>query len=121
MAPLVERSGIRIDIEPHPGDFVEDGNTAVDLIARIGSRGFRYLYCAPHTFHMGEDAGAMLRYAAPYLEHVHLADSLNFRKGLRYIVNPPGTLVRVHQHLNIGEGEIDWDGFFSTLSGMEFD
>ena len=121
LAPLVERSGIRIDIEPHPGDFVEDGNAAVDLIARIGSRNFRYLFCAPHTFHMGEDAGAMLRYAAPYLEHVHLADSLNFRKGLRYIVNPPGSPARIHQHLDIGQGEVDWDVFFRTLVEVNFD
>jgi myo-inositol catabolism protein IolH len=121
LAPLVERNGVRIDIEPHPGDFVEDGNRAVDLIARIASPHFRYLYCAPHTFHMGDDAGAMLRYAAPYLTHVHLADTLNHRKGLRYIVNPPGLSVRVHQHLNIGQGEVDWDAVFGTLAAVGFD
>jgi myo-inositol catabolism protein IolH len=121
LAPLMERNGIRIDIEPHPGDFVEDGNCAVDLIARIASPHFRYLYCVPHTFHMGEDAGAMIRYAAPYLTHVHLADTLNHRKGLRYIVNPPGAQVRVHQHLNIGQGEIDWDAVFGALPAVGFD
>jgi myo-inositol catabolism protein IolH len=121
LVPLFERVGLFVDIEPHPGDFIEDNNTAVDLVRRIGSPQVRYLYCAPHTFHMGTDLEGMIRYAAPILAHVHVADSLNFRAGLRYIVNPPGSPVRVHQHLNIGEGEVDWDVFFGTLARVGFD
>jgi len=83
----------------------------------------KFLFCAPHTFHMGSDMAAMIRYSAPVLAHVHLADTLNHRasSGLRYIVNPPGSTVRVHQHLNIGEGEVDWDVFFKTLQEIGFD
>jgi myo-inositol catabolism protein IolH len=121
LLPLFQREGVAVHIEPHPGDFVEDGNSAVDIVRRIGSPNLRYLYCAPHTFHMGEDMAGMIRHAAPVLAHVHLADSLNFRAGLRYIVNPIGAPVRIHQHLNIGEGEIDWDVFFSTLADIGFD
>jgi myo-inositol catabolism protein IolH len=121
LLPLLEREGVFVDIEPHPGDFVEDGNAAVDIVRRIGSPNLRYLYCAPHTFHMGDDMPAMMRYAAPVLAHVHVADSLNVRAGLRYIVNPIGAPVRIHQHLNIGEGEVDWDAFFETLAQIEFD
>jgi myo-inositol catabolism protein IolH len=113
LLPILEREGIRVDVEPHPGDFVEDGNTAVDVVRAIGSPHIRYLYCAPHTFHMGDNLAAMIRYAAPLLTHVHVADTLNHRAGLRYIVNPLGAPVRVHQHLNIGEGEIDWDVFLA--------
>jgi myo-inositol catabolism protein IolH len=40
---------------------------------------------------------------------------------LRYIVNPPGSTVRVHQHLDIGQGEVDWDEFFGTLGRLGFD
>ena len=77
------------------------------MIRSIGSPTSRYLYCAPHTFHLGDDVAAMIAYAAPVLDHVHLADSLDHRRssGLRYIVNPLGAPVRVHQHLNIGEGK----------------
>jgi len=121
LLPIFEREGIRVDVEPHPGDFVEDGNTAVDILREIGSPHLRYLYCAPHTFHMGEDMAGMIRYAAPLLTHVHVADSLNQRAGLRYIVNPPGAPVRVHQHLNIGEGEVEWNIFFGTLAEVGFD
>jgi myo-inositol catabolism protein IolH len=27
----------------------------------------------------------------------------------------------VHQHLDIGQGEVDWDQFFSTLGRLGFD
>jgi myo-inositol catabolism protein IolH len=33
--------------------------------------------------------------------------------GLRYIVNPPGSPARVHQHLDIGQGEVDWEVFLA--------
>ena len=57
------------------------------------------------------------------LHHVRVADTYNHKASsqLRYIVNPPGSNVRVHQHLDIGQGEIDWDLFFKTLGEIKFD
>ncbi len=57
------------------------------------------------------------------LAHVHLADTFDHRasSGLRYIINPPGSTAQVPQHLNIGEGEIDWGVFFGTLAEVGFD
>jgi myo-inositol catabolism protein IolH len=121
IAPLLEREGITMSIEAHPGDFVEDNTGAVDLIASLNSRAIRYLYCAPHTFHLGTDIEAMLRYAAPVLAHVHVADTLDHTKALRFILNPPSPSIRIHQHLNIGEGEVNWPDFFRTLRDIEFD
>ena len=123
LAPFFESAGLVVDIEPHPGDFVEDNRTAVDLVRQLNSTNLRYLFCAPHCFYLGTDVAEMIRYAAPVLTHVHVADSLNHRAGLRYIVNPPGTSVRVHQHLNIGEGEVDWTYFlrYSGRGGLRRD
>ena len=66
---------------------------------------------------------AMIREAAPVLAHVRVADTFNPKASsqLRYIVNPPGSNVRVHQHLDIGQGEINWDDFFATLAEIKFD
>lgn len=123
LVPIFEREGITLHLEPHPEDFVESNDAAVDMIHMIGSKNVRYLYCIPHTFHLGEDVEAMLRKAAPVLAHVHVADTMNHRasSGLRYIVNPPGSTVRVHQHLDIGQGEIEWDRVFRVLHEIGFD
>lgn len=123
LLPIFEREGIALNLEPHPDDFVEDGFRAVDLVRGIDRSFVGYLYCAPHTFHLGTDMAAMIRASAPVLRQVHVADVFNHRasSGLRYIVNPPGSTARVHQHLDIGQGEVDWDLLFGSLAETGFD
>ena len=123
LLPIFEREGVRLVLEPHPDDFVEDGTAGVNLVKGINSPLVTFLYCAPHTFHQGGDLAAVMRHAGPLLTQVHIADSFDHRgsSGLRYIVNPPGSTVRVHQHLDIGQGEVDWDLFFRTLAEVGFD
>jgi myo-inositol catabolism protein IolH len=123
LLPIFEREGIRLHLEAHPDDFIERNGAAVELVRAINSPNVRYLYCAPHTFHLGDDVAEMLRVAQPVLAHVHIADSFNQRasSGLRYIINPPGSTARIHQHLDIGQGEVDWPSFFGTLREIQFD
>jgi myo-inositol catabolism protein IolH len=123
LLPVFEREGVRLVLEPHPDDFMEDGRGAVDLIRGIDSDLVTFLYCAPHTFHQGGDLADVMRYAGPKLTQLHIADSFDHTgsSGLRYIVNPPGSTVRVHQHLDVGQGEVDWDLFFATLAEVGFD
>jgi myo-inositol catabolism protein IolH len=123
LVPIFEREGIQLNIEPHPEDFVETLHPGVDIVRTIDSPNVKFLYCAPHTFHFGDDMEQMIRDCAPVLAHVHVADTYNFKasSGLRYIINPPGSTARIHQHLDIGQGEIDWDVFFSTLADVGFD
>jgi myo-inositol catabolism protein IolH len=123
LLPVFEREGLQLRLEPHPDDFVEDGRGAIDLIRGIDNQLVSFLYCAPHTFHQGGDLAGIMRYAGPLLTHLHIADSFDHRasSGLRYIVNPPGSPARVHQHLDVGQGEVDWDLFFGTLTELGFD
>ena len=123
LLPIFEREGIQLRLEPHPDDFIEDGREAVDMIRGINSPNVTFLYCAPHTFHMGGDIARIMEYAGELLTHLHVADTFDHRgsSGLRYIVNPPGSTARVHQHLDIGQGEVDWDVFFGTLERLRFD
>ena len=123
LLPVFEREGVELRLEPHPDDFVEDGKMAIDLIRGINSPLVSFLYCAPHTFHQGGDMKGIMEYAGNRLTHLHVADSFDFRasSGLRYIINPPGSTARIHQHLDIGQGEVDWSTFFSTLGAMQFD
>jgi myo-inositol catabolism protein IolH len=121
--PLFEREGISLHLEAHPNDFVEDNTTVVDMIRSVDSPSLRYLYCAPHTFHLGSDVGEMIRHAGATLAHVHVADSFDHTAGGgdRYIVNPAWSTVRVHQHNPIGTGEVDWSAFFGALADVGFD
>jgi myo-inositol catabolism protein IolH len=123
LLPSFEREGLQLRLEPHPDDFIEDGREAVDMIRGINHPNVTFLYCAPHTFHMGGDIAGIMEYAGDLLTHLHVADSFDHRasSGLRYIVNPPGSTARVHQHLDIGQGEVDWDVFFGTLERLGFD
>jgi myo-inositol catabolism protein IolH len=126
LLPIFEREGIALNLEAHPDDFCELNGPAVNLVRSIDRTWVNYLYCAPHTFHLSDGAGNvadMLRYAGPKLAHVHVADSFNHRgsSGLRYIVNPPGSTARVHQHLDIGQGEVNWPQFFGGLRELDFD
>ena len=122
LLPVFERESVELRLEPHPDDFVEDGKVAVDMIRGINSPLVSFLYCAPHTFHMGGNMVEIMEYAGDLLTHLHLADSYDHTgsSGLRYITNPPGNTVRVHQHLDIGQGEVDWDQFFGTLQRLNF-
>jgi myo-inositol catabolism protein IolH len=123
LVPVFEKEGIQLNIEPHPEDWVETLHPALDMVRVIASKAVRFLYCAPHTFYFGENMGKMIRECGDTLAHVHVADTYNHKasSGLRYICNPPGAQVTIHQHMDIGQGEIDWDVFFSSLAAIGFD
>lgn len=72
---------------------------------------------------MGGNTTQITEYAGDLLTHVHIADSFDHTasSGLRYIVNSPGSAARIHQHLDIGQGEVNWDDFFAGLAGIGFD
>jgi len=126
LLPVFEREGVQLRLEPHPDDFVEDGKVAVDMVRGINSPLVSFLYCAPHTFHMGGTTAdkmvEIMEYAGDLMTHLHLADAFDHTasSGLRYIVNPPGSAARVHQHLDIGQGEVKWEEFFATLNRLGF-
>ena len=65
----------------------------------------------------------MMRDAGSLIAHVHVADTYNHKasSGLRYICNPPGAKVTIHQHMDIGQGEVNWDQFFGSLASVGFD
>jgi myo-inositol catabolism protein IolH len=123
LVPIFEREGINLHIEPHPEDWVETLQPSVDIIRTVNSGRVKFLYCSPHTFYFGDEVKAMLRECADVLAHVHVADTFNHKasSGLRYIINPPGSSARVHQHLDVGQGEVPWDDFFGTLAEIGFD
>jgi myo-inositol catabolism protein IolH len=122
LLPLFEREGITVRIDPHPDDFVEDGLEALRIIRGLDSPIVGLVYVGSHTFHLGNDAAGIMLAAGDRLGTAYVADTFDHHRshGLRYITNPPGNAVRVHQHLRLGDGDVDWDEFFQTLASTGF-
>ncbi|MFM8858476.1 MAG: sugar phosphate isomerase/epimerase family protein [Actinomycetota bacterium] len=122
LVPLFETEGLRVFIDPHPDDFVENGLAAWRVIRGINSPNFGMVYVASHTFHMGESPDLIMDTVGSRIGIVHVSDTMDHHAshGLRYITNPPGNAVRVHQHLRIGDGDVNWDGFFAGLKRIGF-
>jgi myo-inositol catabolism protein IolH len=71
---------------------------------------------------MQESPLDIMRAAGSRVGIVHVSDTMDHTRshGLRYISNPPGNSVRVHQHLKMGEGDVNWQEFFSGLKEIGF-
>ncbi|MFI6180089.1 sugar phosphate isomerase/epimerase family protein [Nonomuraea sp. NPDC051191] len=118
LLPVLEREDVELVVEPHPWDFIETTAGAVDLIKEIDSPRLRYLHCVPHAYHLQGGVTEQVEYARGWFDHVHVADT--FRPG-RTIVNPPGVSCRIHQHFDLGRGEIDWAEVRTALEAVGFD
>lgn len=126
LAPLFEKYGIALNMEAHPYDFIETQDEAYTIIRGANLSWLGYEFCTPHTFHLDKgvgDAAGMIKAAAPKLREVHISDTYNHvaNDGNRYIINPPGVDARVHQHNEIGQGEVPWDSVFEALREINFD
>jgi myo-inositol catabolism protein IolH len=126
LAPVFEEYGIGLNLEAHPYDFSETNDDAVQIIRGLNLPWVNYVFCAPHAFHLSDGAGdvrRMIDYAGARVQHVHIADCYNHRAnvGNRYIINPPGVDARIHQHNEIGHGDLDWGEFFGALRDIDFD
>ncbi len=117
LVPVLEEMKVKIYIEPHPNDFVENGEQAAHIIRGLHSDMFGYLFCAPHTFYLGGTLEDQIQKTQDVLGHVHLADTF---KPSRVILNPIQD-VRIHEHLDIGQGEIDWRVLFGELAKIGYD
>ncbi|MBI2842426.1 MAG: sugar phosphate isomerase/epimerase [Armatimonadetes bacterium] len=113
--PIIEDADLSLSYECHPGDFIETSNEAVDLIREIGHPRLGYLYCIPHSFVMGDNPVAMVRYAGETISHVHIADTLRKER----IIAPPEVLA--HCHMVPGMGEVDFVSILTALRDVGYD
>ena len=129
LLPIIEKEGLRVEVQSHPYDFCELNDEACDLVKSFRSPNLGYVYSASHGFFYDQGKGDvrhMLKYAGDELTHVLFADTWNQTKDCRYILNPPWLNARgsadvtIHQHTAMGEGEVDFAGIFETLREMDF-
>jgi myo-inositol catabolism protein IolH len=122
LLPILDSEDIQLNFDPHPDDFVENGLEGMRIIRGLDSTHVGFVYVASHTFHYGETMEAVLDSAGTKLGAAYAADTFNHTRshGLRYISNPPGNAARVHQHLRIGDGDVDWTTYFAQLNRVGF-
>lgn len=122
LLPLIEKEGLSLRFDPHPDDFVEDGLEALRILRGLNSPAVGFVYVGSHTFHYGNSPDAIMNAAGTKLGTAYVADTFDHNRshGLRYISNPPGNTSRVHQHLKVGDGDVNWDGFFAGLAANGF-
>lgn len=126
LIPIFEKEGMNLNLQAHPYDFIERNDEAMDMIRALDRSWINLVFSTAHTFYHDDGIGdieTMFNDAGDRLTHVLFSDTFNHKaaNGLRYIVNPPGVEATVHQHLNIGEGEVDFDTIFRKLKEMKFD
>jgi len=123
LLPILEREGVQLILEPHPDDFIEDGLDAVGMVKGLNRDWLGFLYCTPHAFHQRHSPTDVIAAAGEKVRYVHLADAFDHTasNGLRYITNPPGNSVRVHQHMEVGRGDVNYDEVFAALASVGFD
>lgn len=122
LLPIIQAEGLQLNIDPHPDDFVEDGLEAWRVLRGLDSPSVGFVYVASHTFHYGNRVATLIPELGARLGAVYAADTFDHTRshGLRYISNPPGNASRVHQHLRIGDGDVEWESLFTTLRGAGF-
>lgn len=126
LIPEFEKNNIKLEIQAHPNDFIESSSEAAKLIRSLDLDWVSQVWCSAHAFYSDGGIGDVtkqLRESQDVLTHILIADTLNYKSnfGLRYIINPPEAPVTIHQHLNPGEGEVDFDAMYKTLNEIGFD
>ena len=124
LAPVLEREGVTLSFMPHPGDFLEESDAAVDLIRSMKVKRLGYVFVLPHSFvlagRMEADPAAMIRYAADagVLREVHMADSL---KPAQMWIRDHFDIQPYHSHLVPGKGSLDIKSAVQTLVDIGFE
>lgn len=79
MAPLLEKAGVTLLVEPlndvkdHKGYYLTDSNEGFDIIREVNSPRVRLLYDVYHQLHMGEDVLSRVEENLPLIGHFHIA------------------------------------------------
>ncbi len=120
IAPTLAAAGMHASFEPHPGDFLEENNGAVDLIREVNHPEIGYLFCMPHTFvmampEMKQTAVEMIEYAGKTITHAHIADTHPVWR----IIAMGG--VGAHEHMLPGWGEVDFVAIIDALRKVGYD
>ena len=105
LAPVAEKAGVILALEPEPGLAVESTNEMVRLIWKIESPALRINLDIGHAFLTDENLIESIRQAAKLIVHTHIDDMAG----------------GAHKHLIPGTGEIDLPSVITALFEIGYD
>lgn len=106
IAPLAERLGVLVCIEPEPGLVIERSEQFLRFRERLGSPAIAMNFDVGHIFCVGEDPAAAARRLGPHIRHIQIEDIAASRE---------------HRHLAPGEGVIDFAALRQALAEIGYD
>jgi sugar phosphate isomerase/epimerase len=104
--PVAEKEGIKILIEPEPNLLIENSEEFLEFVRLIDSNLVKLNFDIGHFFCVNEDLPKAIYKLSRYIEHFHIEDISN---------------ERIHKHLLLGEGAIDFKSVFRTIRDIGFD
>ena len=112
LVPILVKQNVHLNFMPHPGGFIEESDSTVDLIRQTGSTFVGYTYGTGHSFVInrpGQTPTDMISYAGDLLTHVLVSDSHHVER----IIAPPE--VKAHEHMVPGSGDVDFSAVLAAL------
>lgn len=104
LCEAAERGGVTIAVEPEPLLVVGSSQDMADLIGAVGSPNLGVNLDVGHAYITDPDLAATVRMLGSSIVHLHLEDIKD----------------KVHRHLLMGEGDIDFGALRSTLAGIGY-
>ena len=106
VAPVAEDLGVKILVEPEPDLLMENTSEFKSFIRDVTSPAIGLNFDIGHFFCAGEDPSAAFQELFEWIGHVHLEDIAESR---------------LHNHLILGEGAIEFEHVFKTMIGLGYE
>jgi sugar phosphate isomerase/epimerase len=104
--PVAEREGIKILIEPEPNLLIENSKQFLEFVRLTASDLVKLNFDIGHFFCVNEDLPTTIYNLSNYIEHFHVEDI---------------SVERLHNHLLLGEGVIDFKTVFKAIHDIGFE
>ena len=104
LCPLAEQAGVTLAVEPEPLLVIGSSQDALDLIDAVGSNRLKVNLDIGHAVITDPDLADAVRLLGNQIVHLHLEDIAG----------------RVHKHLPIGQGDIDFGALKAALAEIDY-
>ena len=104
--PFAEKERISILVEPEPTLLIENSKEFMSFIGNFDSDYLKLNFDIGHFYCVHEDPAELINRFSDYIGHFHIEDI---------------SRDRVHNHLILGEGTIDFAGIFDSIKNIGYE